>query len=140
MSVIEETGWVDSTYRSHEQGTRKFDEETAQKYGRRFHVNWLWLLCYSDEGGPRSVRDSQGHDGAGGAADMPLNARLSEIALRAADQIAEMEARSGEDRISRVAKLQVAIYKFLEAQEAKGLLAPEDMARRIMDLMLETRE
>lgn len=41
-------GWKEVTYRSHEgssdTGTRDYDYETAQRYGRTFKVNPLWLL------------------------------------------------------------------------------------------------
>ena len=39
-----DNGWVESTYRSHEKGGRDFDFETAQRYGRVFKVDPLWLL------------------------------------------------------------------------------------------------
>lgn len=37
-------GWKEVTYRSHETGGREFDLATAQKYGRAFRVEPLWLL------------------------------------------------------------------------------------------------
>lgn len=39
-----EHGWVEVTYRSHETGGREFDFATAEKYGRAFKVEPLWLL------------------------------------------------------------------------------------------------
>jgi phage repressor protein C with HTH and peptisase S24 domain len=43
-SVALEKEWPESTYRSHEAGTRGFDEEHAKRYARAFRVSPLWLL------------------------------------------------------------------------------------------------
>lgn len=37
-------GWGVSTYRSHENGSRNFTKDGAQKYGRAFRVSPEWLL------------------------------------------------------------------------------------------------
>lgn len=41
-------GWTVSTYTHHENGTREYDHAQAQKYGRAFRVNWIWLLTGVD--------------------------------------------------------------------------------------------
>lgn len=38
-------GWTESTYRSHENGTRGFGPDVAKKYGRAFKVKPGWLLA-----------------------------------------------------------------------------------------------
>jgi hypothetical protein len=37
-------GWVEVTYRSHEKDGRGYDLETAERYGRAFKVDPIWLL------------------------------------------------------------------------------------------------
>lgn len=43
--------WNESTYRTHELGTRQFGEADAKKYARAFGVSYLWLLHGVDEKG-----------------------------------------------------------------------------------------
>lgn len=43
-AAIEAFGFVEPTYRSHENGGRGFDVEAAQRYGKAFGVNPIWLL------------------------------------------------------------------------------------------------
>lgn len=37
-------GWPEQTYRSHENGSRGFDLQTAKAYGAAFGVRWEWLV------------------------------------------------------------------------------------------------
>lgn len=47
--AIRNFGWVESTYRSYENGTRPLGIEEATAYGRAFGVSARWLLCLDDE-------------------------------------------------------------------------------------------
>lgn len=140
QAVLQATGWTPSTYKGHENGERRFDDDAARRYARRFRVNFLWLLCHTDEGGPRPTLELiQSVKGDGGPAEMPFDEKKSEIAHLAADEIVEIEGLMGQERRRRVARLQALIYRFLEAEEAKGLRPDEDMARRIAALILDSR-
>lgn len=47
--------WPPSTLAAHENGTRDFDEDTAEKYGKAFNVDPLWLLHGVGEPKPATV-------------------------------------------------------------------------------------
>ena len=40
----ESFGFIEPTVRSHENGTRKFDEEGAKRYAKALDVPWTWLM------------------------------------------------------------------------------------------------
>lgn len=42
-SAAEARGWNPSTYRTHENGQRNFDNDQAKIYGAAYRVPWIWL-------------------------------------------------------------------------------------------------
>lgn len=58
-------GWKEVTYRSHETGLREYDLETAERYGRAFKVDPIWLLHGVGEPHRKGV-PLVGYVGAGG--------------------------------------------------------------------------
>lgn len=52
QSAAEAFGWGVSGYRHHENGTREFDLETAQRYARAFRADALWLLGMTSTAAP----------------------------------------------------------------------------------------
>jgi len=57
--------WPESTYRSHEAGTRDFGEDDAEKYARRFQVQALWLQHGDRAMRGRRIIPVSGYVGAG---------------------------------------------------------------------------
>lgn len=67
-------GWPVSTFRSHSNGNREFDVETAIKYARGLKVSPLWLLGLERYAG-------EGEAGAAPEADLNLEAVASIIGV-----------------------------------------------------------
>lgn len=49
-AFAEAHGFTESTYRSHENGTRNFRDDDAQRYAQALGVDWLWLKHGDDLG------------------------------------------------------------------------------------------
>ena len=59
-----ESGWKESTVRAHEAGSRGLNEEWAKRYGRRYRVQWLWLL-HGDASAPAVAENASSQTARG---------------------------------------------------------------------------
>ncbi len=135
MEAATKFGWKYNTYKSHENGIRGFPRRTAERYARGLRVTAAWLLCLSDQGGPKpNLRDEDSKSVPSETDDdVPLNYEKLALARSAAEKILESEDLP--NREVALARAQAAIYEFLIAEGKNGRPLNDDLVLRIAEMI-----
>jgi transcriptional regulator with XRE-family HTH domain len=136
-------GWNPHTYKAHENGARGLRPDAAERYARRFRVAPAWLLGLTNEGGPSSrLREAAdatlilGAENQGVDPPMPMADQKKMVrALIAANRVLEGEQLTEEARAEATVRLQILLYRFIEAQEVRGNPVSDDLLSEVIALM-----